>query len=75
MLYHGTQQDRQKLVKNINKRNGTLQIHPVLITSFEIAMRDRNALQVRLVFIGFFVIHKSPFYNTFSYPIALIFFF
>uniref|UniRef100_A0A452QGK0 Proliferation-associated SNF2-like protein n=1 Tax=Ursus americanus TaxID=9643 RepID=A0A452QGK0_URSAM len=45
MLYHGTQQERRKLVKNIHKRKGTLQIHPVVITSFEIAMRDRNALQ------------------------------
>nr|XP_024202268.2 lymphoid-specific helicase isoform X1 [Pan troglodytes] len=45
MLYHGTQEERQKLVRNIYKRKGTLQIHPVVITSFEIAMRDRNALQ------------------------------
>lgn len=45
MLYHGTQEERRKLVKNIHKRKGTLQIHPVVITSFEIAMRDRNALQ------------------------------
>ncbi|XP_008072767.1 lymphoid-specific helicase isoform X1 [Carlito syrichta] len=45
MLYHGTQEERRKLVRNIHKRTGTLQIHPVVITSFEIAMRDRNALQ------------------------------
>ncbi|KAB1271434.1 Lymphoid-specific helicase [Camelus dromedarius] len=45
MLYHGAQQERRKLVKHIHKRKGTLQIHPVVITSFEIAMRDRNALQ------------------------------
>ncbi|XP_002756499.2 lymphoid-specific helicase isoform X1 [Callithrix jacchus] len=45
MLYHGTQEERQKLVRNIHKRQGTLQIHPVVITSFEIAMRDRSALQ------------------------------
>ncbi|MBZ3885190.1 Lymphoid-specific helicase [Sciurus carolinensis] len=45
MLYHGTQEERRKLVRNIHKRKGTLQIHPVVITSFEIAMRDRNALQ------------------------------
>ncbi|XP_058154785.1 lymphoid-specific helicase isoform X2 [Dasypus novemcinctus] len=45
MLYHGTQQERRQLVKNIHKRKGTLQIHPVVVTSFEIAMRDRNALQ------------------------------
>ncbi|XP_036998909.1 lymphoid-specific helicase isoform X2 [Artibeus jamaicensis] len=45
MLYHGTQQERRRLVNNIHKRKGTLQIHPVVITSFEIAMRDRNALQ------------------------------
>ncbi|XP_054585207.1 lymphoid-specific helicase isoform X5 [Eptesicus fuscus] len=45
MLYHGTQQERRKLVRKIHQRKGTLQIHPVVITSFEIAMRDRNALQ------------------------------
>uniref|UniRef100_A0A8D1GFM5 Proliferation-associated SNF2-like protein n=1 Tax=Sus scrofa TaxID=9823 RepID=A0A8D1GFM5_PIG len=45
MLYHGSQQERRKLVNHIHKRKGTLQIHPVVITSFEIAMRDRNVLQ------------------------------
>lgn len=45
LLYHGNRQERRKLVKNIHKRQGTLQIHPVVITSFEIAMRDQNALQ------------------------------
>ncbi|XP_020819783.2 lymphoid-specific helicase isoform X2 [Phascolarctos cinereus] len=45
MLYHGDQQERRKLAQKIHKRDGTLQIHPVVITSFEIAMRDRNALQ------------------------------
>ncbi|XP_069316088.1 lymphoid-specific helicase isoform X4 [Eulemur rufifrons] len=51
MLYHGTQQERRKLVRNIHKRKGTLQIHPVVITSFEIAMRDRNALQILTPFL------------------------
>uniref|UniRef100_A0A8C0BW03 Helicase, lymphoid specific n=1 Tax=Buteo japonicus TaxID=224669 RepID=A0A8C0BW03_9AVES len=45
MLYHGAQQERRKLVRKIHARQGSLQIHPVVITSFEIAMRDRNALQ------------------------------
>ncbi|KAK2498133.1 hypothetical protein MC885_010527 [Smutsia gigantea] len=45
MLYHGNHQERQNLVKNIHRRKGTLQVYPVVITSFEIAMRDRNALQ------------------------------
>ncbi|NWH64679.1 HELLS helicase, partial [Geococcyx californianus] len=45
MLYHGPQQQRRKLVRKIHERQGSLQIHPVVITSFEIAMRDRNALQ------------------------------
>uniref|UniRef100_A0A8D0HMG2 Proliferation-associated SNF2-like protein n=1 Tax=Sphenodon punctatus TaxID=8508 RepID=A0A8D0HMG2_SPHPU len=45
MLYHGNQQERRKLVNKIHRREGSLQIHPVVITSFEIAMRDRNALQ------------------------------
>lgn len=46
MLYHGAQQERRKLVRKIHGRQGSLKIHPVVITSFEIAMRDRNALQV-----------------------------
>ncbi|OXB66978.1 hypothetical protein ASZ78_004642 [Callipepla squamata] len=45
MLYHGAQQERRKLVHKIHGRQGSLKIHPVVITSFEIAMRDRNALQ------------------------------
>ncbi|XP_065602350.1 lymphoid-specific helicase isoform X1 [Cyrtonyx montezumae] len=45
MLYHGAQQERRKLVRKIHGRHGSLKIHPVVITSFEIAMRDRNALQ------------------------------
>nr|XP_048713927.1 lymphoid-specific helicase isoform X2 [Caretta caretta] len=45
MLYHGAQQERRKLVQKIHRREGSLQIHPVVVTSFEIAMRDRNALQ------------------------------
>ncbi|XP_012515130.1 PREDICTED: lymphoid-specific helicase isoform X5 [Propithecus coquereli] len=51
MLYHGTQQERRKLVRNIHRRKGTLQIHPVVITSFEIAMRDRSALQILTPFL------------------------
>lgn len=51
MLYHGTQQERRILVKHIHERKGTLQIHPVVITSFEIAMRDRSTLQVRMVLL------------------------
>ncbi|XP_061490667.1 lymphoid-specific helicase isoform X2 [Rhineura floridana] len=45
MLYHGTQQERRTLVHKIRKRDGSLNVHPVVITSFEIAMRDRNTLQ------------------------------
>ncbi|KFQ35817.1 Lymphoid-specific helicase, partial [Merops nubicus] len=40
-----TPEERRKLVRRIPMRQGSLQIHPVVITSFEIAMRDRNALQ------------------------------
>uniref|UniRef100_A0AAA9TAY2 Helicase, lymphoid specific n=2 Tax=Bos TaxID=9903 RepID=A0AAA9TAY2_BOVIN len=51
MLYHGTQQERRILVKHIHERKGTLQIHPVVITSFEIAMRDRTTLQILTPFL------------------------
>ncbi|XP_030059315.1 lymphoid-specific helicase [Microcaecilia unicolor] len=45
LLYHGDQQERRKLARKIHKREGLLQIQPVVITSFEIAMRDRQMLQ------------------------------
>nr|XP_014337494.1 PREDICTED: lymphoid-specific helicase isoform X4 [Bos mutus] len=51
MLYHGTQQECRILVKHIHERKGTLQIHPVVITSFEIAMRDRTTLQILTPFL------------------------
>ncbi|XP_053306255.1 lymphoid-specific helicase [Spea bombifrons] len=45
LLYHGNPQERRKLARKIQKRDGSLQIFPVVISSFEIAMRDRPALQ------------------------------
>uniref|UniRef100_A0A8D2J690 Proliferation-associated SNF2-like protein n=1 Tax=Varanus komodoensis TaxID=61221 RepID=A0A8D2J690_VARKO len=45
MLYHGTQQERRVLIHKIRRREGSLNVHPVVITSFEIVMRDRNSLQ------------------------------
>ncbi|XP_071987144.1 lymphoid-specific helicase [Engystomops pustulosus] len=47
LLYHGTPPERRELAKRINKREGTLQVHPVVITSFEISMKDRQILQHR----------------------------
>ncbi|KAM9325006.1 lymphoid-specific helicase [Gastrophryne carolinensis] len=47
ILYHGNPQERRKLAQKINKRDGPLQIYPVVVTSFEIAMRDRPVLQHR----------------------------
>ncbi|CAH2322002.1 lymphoid-specific helicase isoform X1 [Pelobates cultripes] len=45
ILYHGNPQERRALARKINQRHGSLKIHPVVVTSFEIAMRDRPALQ------------------------------
>ncbi|XP_066549670.1 lymphoid-specific helicase isoform X3 [Amia ocellicauda] len=45
LLYHGPQKERHELVKKIRKRHGSIQMHPVVITSFDIAMRDRKFLQ------------------------------
>ncbi|XP_041116415.1 lymphoid-specific helicase [Polyodon spathula] len=45
LLYHGPQQERRNLIKLIRKRQGSLHVNPVVITSFEIAMRDRRSLQ------------------------------
>uniref|UniRef100_A0A8C5QCV1 Proliferation-associated SNF2-like protein n=1 Tax=Leptobrachium leishanense TaxID=445787 RepID=A0A8C5QCV1_9ANUR len=45
LLYHGNPQERRALARKIGQRHGSMKIHPVVITSFEIAMRDRPALQ------------------------------
>ncbi|XP_070608065.1 lymphoid-specific helicase [Erythrolamprus reginae] len=45
MLYHGTQQERRGLIHKMRRKESSLNIHPIVITSFEIAMRDRNSLQ------------------------------
>ncbi|XP_069045174.1 lymphoid-specific helicase isoform X2 [Lepisosteus oculatus] len=45
LLYHGEQKARRELIKKIHRHHGSLQMHPVVITSYEIAMRDRRFLQ------------------------------
>ncbi|XP_048864717.1 lymphoid-specific helicase isoform X2 [Brienomyrus brachyistius] len=45
LLYHGPQADRLNLTEKIRKLQGSLNMYPVVITSFEIAMRDRKYLQ------------------------------
>nr|XP_055026877.1 lymphoid-specific helicase [Misgurnus anguillicaudatus] len=45
LLYHGPQKERMDLVKQIRKHQGPLKMFPVVVTSFEIAMRDRRFLQ------------------------------
>uniref|UniRef100_A0A673INR3 Proliferation-associated SNF2-like protein n=1 Tax=Sinocyclocheilus rhinocerous TaxID=307959 RepID=A0A673INR3_9TELE len=45
LLYHGSQKERMDLVKTIRQTQGPLRMCPVVVTSFEIAMRDRKLLQ------------------------------
>ncbi|XP_059422682.1 lymphoid-specific helicase [Carassius carassius] len=45
LLYHGPQKERMDLVKKIRQVQGPLKMCPVVVTSFEIAMRDRKFLQ------------------------------
>ncbi|XP_049457134.1 lymphoid-specific helicase isoform X1 [Epinephelus fuscoguttatus] len=45
LLYHGTQQERAKLLKQIRRPQGPLSMCPVVLTSFEISMIDRKFLQ------------------------------
>ncbi|XP_048060413.1 lymphoid-specific helicase isoform X1 [Megalobrama amblycephala] len=45
LLYHGPQNERMNLVKKIRQHQGPLRMCPVVVTSFEIAMRDRKFLQ------------------------------
>ncbi|XP_061767045.1 lymphoid-specific helicase isoform X2 [Nerophis ophidion] len=44
-LYHGPHSERSKLLKHIRRPQGALNMCPVVITSFEIAMIDRKFLQ------------------------------
>ncbi|MGH0148878.1 UNVERIFIED_CONTAM: hypothetical protein FKN15_013742 [Acipenser sinensis] len=48
LLYYGPLQERHNMIKLIRKRQGSLRVNPVVITSFEIAMRDRRSLQNNL---------------------------
>uniref|UniRef100_A0A672MZU0 Proliferation-associated SNF2-like protein n=1 Tax=Sinocyclocheilus grahami TaxID=75366 RepID=A0A672MZU0_SINGR len=45
LLYHGPQKERMDLVKKIRQPQGPFRMCPVVVTSFEIAMRDRKILQ------------------------------
>uniref|UniRef100_A0A3Q3JD04 Proliferation-associated SNF2-like protein n=1 Tax=Monopterus albus TaxID=43700 RepID=A0A3Q3JD04_MONAL len=45
LLYHGRQQERAKLLKQIHRLQGPLSMCPVVVTSFEISMIDRKLLQ------------------------------
>ncbi|XP_064173864.1 lymphoid-specific helicase isoform X1 [Anguilla rostrata] len=45
LLYHGSQLERGKLIRNIRKPQGPLGMCPVVVTSYEMAMRDRKYLQ------------------------------
>ncbi|XP_017277128.1 lymphoid-specific helicase isoform X2 [Kryptolebias marmoratus] len=45
LLYHGTQPERAKLLKQIRRLQGPLNMFPVVVTSFEISMIDRKYLQ------------------------------
>ncbi|XP_075337941.1 lymphoid-specific helicase isoform X2 [Odontesthes bonariensis] len=45
LLYHGSQPERAKLLKQIHRTQVPLNMYPVVVTSFEIAMIDRKFLQ------------------------------
>uniref|UniRef100_A0A8C9RWZ5 Proliferation-associated SNF2-like protein n=1 Tax=Scleropages formosus TaxID=113540 RepID=A0A8C9RWZ5_SCLFO len=45
LLYHGPQKERVNLIKKIRRPQGPLNIFPVVVTSFEMAMIDRKYLQ------------------------------
>ncbi|XP_028983432.1 lymphoid-specific helicase [Betta splendens] len=45
LLYHGPQAERAKLLKQMRRPQGPLNICPVVVTSFEISMIDRKFLQ------------------------------
>lgn len=45
ILYHGTQKERQDLVKQFRTAQGPLNMYPVVVTSYEISMIDRKYFQ------------------------------
>ncbi|XP_072247710.1 lymphoid-specific helicase isoform X2 [Leuresthes tenuis] len=45
LLYHGSQPERAKLLKQIHRAQVPLGMYPVVVTSFEISMIDRKLLQ------------------------------
>ncbi|KAG7462534.1 hypothetical protein MATL_G00185830 [Megalops atlanticus] len=45
LLYHGPQAERAHLIKKIRKPQGPLNMCPVVVTSFEMAMIDRKYMQ------------------------------
>lgn len=55
LLYHGTQPERAKLLKQIRRPQGPLNMCPVVVTSFEISMIDRKFLQVLAFYWHFLV--------------------
>lgn len=59
LLYHGPQKERMDLVKKIRQAQGPLKMCPVVVTSFEIAMRDRKLLQVNRSGVAFFYSHTK----------------
>ncbi|XP_078670176.1 lymphocyte-specific helicase-like isoform X2 [Branchiostoma floridae x Branchiostoma belcheri] len=46
LIYHGTQAQRTKLRRKIFRVHGELGVHPIVITSYEITMRDSRFLAV-----------------------------
>ncbi len=59
LLYHGPQKERMDLVKKIRQAQGPFRMCPVVVTSFEIAMRDRKLLQVNRAGVALFYLHRK----------------
>ncbi|XP_077997156.1 lymphoid-specific helicase-like [Glandiceps talaboti] len=45
LLYHGSISERERVRRDIRRKHGVKQTHPVVITSYEIVMNDRKYLQ------------------------------
>ena len=48
ILYHGHPDERERMRRKIHKRHGEFKVQSVVITSYEIVMRDRKHLQHHL---------------------------
>ncbi len=72
LLYHGPQKERMDLVKKFRQAQGPFRMCPVVVTSFEIAMRDRKLLQVNRSGVALFYLHIKISHSFFFFFVCSV---